>query len=137
MRQLAQSFGARSAGIEVHTQIVEGNVGPDAAVPLGLLLNELVSNSFKHAYPDGRRGRILVRIESTEKGLLLTVSDNGVGLTPGVDPMNCSGLGLRLACGLAQQLGGRLQAESSNGARFSMVIAVERALNAAEALAED
>jgi two-component sensor histidine kinase len=84
-------------------------VQTDLAVPLGLLVNELVTNAFKYAYP-GASGEI--RVELTSDGperLRLEVSDHGVGLPSGFDPAHARSLGMRLVASLTRQLGGQLQ----------------------------
>jgi two-component sensor histidine kinase len=80
------------------------------AVPLGLILNELITNALKHAFSPGSIGQIEVALEATGEGLRLSVSDNGLGLGENV---NTPGLGYRLIRSLAQQLGGSLQISSS------------------------
>jgi PAS domain S-box-containing protein len=93
-------------------------LGIDEAIPCGLIVNELVSNSLKHAFPDGRKGEISVRCHSEEDGrITLTVSDNGVGLPPGLDFRNTETLGLQLVSMLVKQLRGDIQVAGA-GATF-------------------
>jgi len=80
------------------------------AVPLGLIINELITNAQKYAFSAGRPGVIEVALEKTTEGLQLTVSDNGLGLS---DKVHGSGLGHRLVRALAHQLGGCVQIKSS------------------------
>jgi two-component sensor histidine kinase len=77
------------------------------AIPLGLIVNELVTNAVKHAFPDGRRGTIRVRLERLGERLCLGVDDDGIPLGSGRS--EGTGLGLDLVRALAQQLGGRLE----------------------------
>ena len=93
----------------------------DTAIPCGLILNELVSNALKHAFPNGRRGEIdvTVRAEKPERASLW-VSDNGVGLPDGMDWRAAPSLGLRLVHTLTQQLHGTLEVETANGATFRL-----------------
>jgi two-component sensor histidine kinase len=92
----------------------------DRAVPIGLIVNELVTNAFKYAFPAAREGTVTVRIEqrsSTE--LSLEVSDNGIGCPDEVK----EGLGSNLVRLLVQQLGGTLRREQSNpGCRVTIVL---------------
>ena len=89
-------------------------LGIDEAIPCGLIVNELVSNSLKHAFPDGRKGEISVRCHTEEEGLItLTVSDNGVGLPPGLDFRNTETLGLQLVTMLVKQLGGDIEVDGA------------------------
>ncbi|MFW6365604.1 MAG: PAS domain S-box protein [Spirochaetota bacterium] len=100
----------------------------DTAVPLGLVTNEIITNSVKYAFPDARKGkiRVLLNVDSDES-LRLTISDNGVGLPDDFDPENNSGLGLRTAIDLIQfQLGGTLSIINKNGLSFIMTIPQNR-----------
>jgi len=87
----------------------------DRAVALGVVVNELVTNAAKHAYPAPASGEISVRLERTASGLVLSISDTGQGL-----PQDISGpgLGMRLVRSLVQQIGGALDIERSQGAAF-------------------
>ena len=81
----------------------------DRAILVGLILNELVSNAGKYAYPDCPGGSIWVRLAQPDNNsVLVSVRDEGVGLPPGVDPTAGKGLGTRLVNALTQQLGAKL-----------------------------
>ena len=81
----------------------------DRATPCGLLANELLSNSLKHAFPEGRAGTIDVKLEALgDDRWRFSVTDDGIGLPPDFNPQLQSGLGLKLATGLAEQIGGPL-----------------------------
>ena len=89
----------------------------EQAVPCGLVLNEIITNAFKHAFPDGRFGCIEVTARRLEnKGLEIRVSDSGIGLPPGFDPESDGFLGMMLIQSLVKmQLKGRLEINSHNG----------------------
>ncbi|WP_454803088.1 histidine kinase dimerization/phosphoacceptor domain -containing protein [Mucilaginibacter phyllosphaerae] len=88
------------------------------AVPLGLILNEAISNSIKYAFKDNREGRIEVLLQPVADGnYLMCIADNGVGLPVGFDPYNTSSLGMSLMQGLSQQLDGEFVLENNNGLR--------------------
>jgi PAS domain S-box-containing protein len=85
----------------------------DRAIPCGLIVNELLSNSLKYAFPDNRAGEISVRFRSCEDGrITLTVVDTGVGLPSGFDFRNTETLGLQLVCMLVTQLRGQIDIDS-------------------------
>jgi two-component sensor histidine kinase len=89
------------------------------AIPVGLIVNELVTNAIKHAFPAGRRGLIRVGLEQAGDLLCLSVEDNGVGL--GQRRSRGTGLGQDLVRALCQQLGGKLEVGSAQGGtRFSL-----------------
>jgi PAS domain S-box-containing protein len=113
LRQLQDSGSINPARITMKIAVSETEVGLDAAVPLGLLLNELISNSIKHGFPDDRRGTVSIHFARQGDGGVLEVSDDGIGLPPGLDPEHTPTMGLKLAWGLARQLGGRLHMESA------------------------
>jgi two-component sensor histidine kinase len=86
-----------------------------------LILNELVSNALKHAFPNGRQGEIEVAVRAEEPGRAsLRVSDNGVGLAAGMDWRATPSLGLRLVHTLTQQLHGTLGVETTHGVTFRL-----------------
>jgi two-component sensor histidine kinase len=94
-------------------------VDMERAIPCGLVLNELASNSLKHAFPEGRLGTVWVDLHSAGSDLVsLRVRDNGVGLAEDWKARMERSLGLQLTSDLARQLGGRL--EIGPGARFEM-----------------
>ncbi len=93
----------------------------DTAIPCGLIINELISNSLKHAFPDGRKGEIRIGFRVLPGGEYeLIVSDNGVGLPDGFDVRKTKSMGLQLVVLLIDQLGGSLDVSGEKGTRFSM-----------------
>jgi two-component sensor histidine kinase len=92
----------------------------EQAVPCALMLNELLSNAFKYAFPDARRGKIRVSLHESEDGFLeLAIEDNGIGLPPGLlSAENIQSLGLRIVNILAKQLEGSLEQQAGPGTRI-------------------
>jgi two-component sensor histidine kinase len=122
---LATATGADERGITVTLDIEPVEIGLDASVPLGLLLNELICNSLKHAFPGERAGTVHVRLARLANGAaVLEVRDDGIGMT--IDPAGAhpATLGLRLARTLARQLGGALQFRGEGGTAVSLVFAL-------------
>jgi PAS domain S-box-containing protein len=88
----------------------------DAAVPCGLLLNELVSNCLKHAFQAKTKGSIKIELAPTDSGeAFLSVSDDGVGLPVGIDPCAAETFGMQLILALVDQLHGRLEIDRKSG----------------------
>jgi PAS domain S-box-containing protein len=85
------------------------------AVALGLILNELVTNALKYAYPPGTSGEIRIEISREATGIRLRVADHGKGMPAVLDPMTATSLGLRIARMLAQQIGATLRFEAGKG----------------------
>ena len=94
-----------NSGIKVEMQLGAATVSIDSAVPIGLMLNELVTNALKYAFPKGRAGRILVTLTAKPCGdIALSVQDDGVGLDPRLKLERAGSLGLRLVRLFAKQL---------------------------------
>ncbi|WP_222105311.1 sensor histidine kinase [Denitromonas ohlonensis] len=93
------------------------------AVPCGLLVNELVTNALKHAFPDGRCGHVDVSLAPIDDGhCAITVSDNGIGLPAHIVPGTSRSLGMQLIPLLSDQAGGKWQVFRENGTRFELNI---------------
>lgn len=123
---LSAAYEGRARGADVHLQIDRLSLDLDTAIACGLLINELVSNALKHAFPTGWEGagEICVALRSLGDGCLeLRVSDNGVGLPPGLDPEESTSLGLRLVHMLTQQLRGTLELDSQAGTAVTITFA--------------
>jgi PAS domain S-box-containing protein len=101
-------------------------VGLDQAIPCGLLLHELLSNTLKHAFPNQKSGEVRVELERlNERDVRLRVSDTGVGLADDFAATVGLSLGLQLVSDLARQLGGELKIESGPGAIFAVTFVVD------------
>jgi two-component sensor histidine kinase len=97
----------------------------DRAILVGLIVNELVSNAGKYAYPDSPGGSIWVQaiLQSEQRSILISVRDEGVGLPPGFDPATSKRLGSRMVTALSKQLGGEITRPTSPiGTNFSLLI---------------
>jgi PAS domain S-box-containing protein len=117
---LGMDLGAGQVGLEV--DVARMDIGIDAAVPLGLLLTELITNSYKHGFPQGRHGSITVSIRQQPEGVRIAVADDGAGLPADFDACRLRSIGLQLAAGLARQLGGELQFSSGPGTTAWLVV---------------
>jgi PAS domain S-box-containing protein len=105
--------------IEVSIDVDDSGLGIDTAVPCGLIINELISNAFEHAFPDGRRGRIDVSFRSVgSKEFELVVADDGIGLPEELDLGRAESFGLRLVNSLARQLRAQIEVNGTEGTRF-------------------
>jgi two-component sensor histidine kinase len=94
------------------------NLDINTAIPLGLITNELISNSLKHAFPDDKTGTITLEIYKTEDIFTFKVKDDGVGLPSDLDYKNPDSLGLELVNTLTTQIGGKLELNTQNGTEF-------------------
>jgi two-component system, sensor histidine kinase PdtaS len=117
---IASLRGGHDPRVSVIEQLEDLSVDRDAATPLGLIVNEVVSNAFKHAFTDGRAGEIAVRLTRAENGLgQLVIEDNGMGFDPEAP---AKGIGRRLIKALTHQIGGssRFETAANHGSRFTL-----------------
>jgi two-component sensor histidine kinase len=118
---LAQSYRVRSDQVSLRVQVDAIHLDLDTAIPCGLIVNELVSNSIKYAFPGDRQGQIEVACRQRPgPRYILSVSDDGVGLSPGFDSAKTGSLGMKLVTSLVTQIGGELKVVSSPGAKFEI-----------------
>jgi len=116
---LYNSYGADPERISL--KIEGGNVALaiDEAIPCGLIINELLSNSLRHAFPEGRKGNITIRSQADDQGVVtLTFADDGVGLPPGMDFRDTKTMGLQLVNMLTKQLQGEVLFLKEEGTAF-------------------
>jgi PAS domain S-box-containing protein len=121
-----QTYSVDPSRIKLHIDSGTIPLGAKQAAPLGLITNELISNSLKYAFPDNQKGEIAVSLKKLENGLVLIVSDNGMGMPESFDWRKSNSLGLKLVRSLAEeQLGGSVEMESNKGTRFTIKFDVE------------
>ena len=113
--RLVRSYASAPTLVDLQIRVDPIRLGPDEAVPLGLVLNELVSNALQHAFPPGQGGSLEIDLEGLPGGhALLRVADSGIGLPDGTD-LDHGGLGFQLVRALADQLNGTLELERRRG----------------------
>jgi two-component sensor histidine kinase len=114
-----------SNDIEMEVEIEPLLVDRDQALPLGLLVNEIVSNAFKHAFQGASSGRIKISLTTvSDREARLTISDNGRGFNPDNAPMN---MGSKLVAAFASQLKGEIKTESSKrGTTFTLTFPITK-----------
>ena len=118
---LFRSYGVNFDAIKLTTYFDDVALSIDAAIPCALIVNELISNALKHAFPGGNRGEIRVELRCGNDGdVILVVGDNGVGLPEGLNIREPTSLGLRLVGTLTRQLKGRIEVERDGGTTFSV-----------------
>jgi len=127
LKDLQRSYAVEDR-VSVRVEIAGVTLGIDQAVPCGLIINELVSNSLLHAFPNGRRGEVRIGLRKLRGSeVALEVSDDGVGLPESVDFRNTETLGLQLIAALAErQLDGTIRVDRSRGTRFEITFEVAR-----------
>jgi len=116
---LIQSYSIHPERIQLHFHVAEVRLPIDAAIPCGLIVNELTSNALKHAFPEGRSGEISIDFaHDRSQHVTLSVSDNGVGVPEGFDYERSETLGIQLVYLLAGQIGGTVSVQPRDPTRF-------------------
>lgn len=116
---LIQSLGIDPDQVGVSLDLDEAFLDVNTAVPCGLILNELVSNSVKHGFPKGRKGVLAVEFRDLKEGRYrLTVKDDGVGFPAGLDIKSTESLGMQIIRLLVEQLDGMIELHREGGTEF-------------------
>lgn len=120
---LLRAYRLAAANVVVRTEVDVPGVDVDQAMAIGLILNELIANCLKHAFPGGRPGAITIAASRTRGGaFVLVVGDDGVGLPPELDPASSHSMGLQIVSALAAQLGGTLAWRRSPGTAVTLIV---------------
>jgi two-component sensor histidine kinase len=123
---LFRSFGVSAYMVTLRLDVQDVFLDLDMAVPCALIINELVSNALKYAFPDSWRqtrddeAKVWITLHKEADDLVLIVGDNGIGLPAGLDMARANSLGLRLVSMLARQLKATLDIEGGNGTTFKL-----------------
>lgn len=118
--QLRQAYGLESQQIALQTRVSDVHLEMSRAVSSGLIINELVSNALKHAFPAGQPGRIWIELTATDEEATLVVGDDGVGLAPSFELTACNSLGMQLISDLTLQLHGHATVSRTPGTTFTI-----------------
>jgi two-component sensor histidine kinase len=119
LQYLRDSFATSHIYFNVLVDPIQLNAAQ--AIPLGLIINEAVTNSIKYAFPDGRRGEIAVSFTDINAKYKLELADNGIGIPEGRANVKNNSLGLELMKGLAKEIGGNIIFENANGVKITII----------------
>lgn len=123
---LFRSYSANSRSIRLQLEVQDVRLSIDTAIPCGLIINELVSNSLKYAFPRGEAGEISIHLQAQEDHstdlirYCLVVRDSGRGFPPDLDFRNTKSLGLQLVCTVIRQLRGEITLSNETGVQFTI-----------------
>ncbi|HEY1038695.1 MAG TPA: PAS domain S-box protein [Bacteroidia bacterium] len=120
VKNLFHSYNINNVNIKLNFDIDEVFLNLDTSIPCGLIVNELVSNSFKYAFPDEKQGFIFISLKQKNNDVTLIIKDNGAGLPNEVDFRNTESLGLQLVVTLVEQIGGNIKLDNTNGTKFEI-----------------
>lgn len=117
---LFHTYVMDSSLIKLNIEVEDIMLDINIAIPLGLILNELVTNAMKHAFGEDRSGEINVKFHSNDVEYTLTVSDNGIGIPEEIDYKNTDSLGLRIVNSLTDQIKGKIELDRAGGTTFKI-----------------
>ena len=119
---IARTYSSHQANVQFDYQIDDAYLPMDIAIPCGLIINELISNSFKYAFIDKSYGTISIHFKHIkEDEFQLIVSDDGIGIPDEIDITKTKSLGMKILHKLVQQIDGELQHDFSNGTKFIII----------------
>ncbi|MDP3028537.1 MAG: histidine kinase dimerization/phosphoacceptor domain -containing protein [Deltaproteobacteria bacterium] len=118
---LSRSYGVNADKIALKTDIEDIMLEVDVAIPCGLIINELVSNSLKYAFPENKEGEIKITLRTLDESAMeLTVSDDGIGMPADINLRSSESLGLKLVTILTNQIDGELEMDRSEGTKIQI-----------------
>ena len=118
---LFYSYNVNNTNIKPLLEIDDINLNMETAIPCGLIISELVSNSLKYAFPESQKGELLISLKSEETYYKLTVRDNGIGLPEELELDNAKTLGLKLVNILTGQIDGEVTINRKHGTEFNII----------------
>jgi two-component sensor histidine kinase len=124
IRYLSDSFDVLDS-IHFRLDIEPLKLGVSQAIPLGLIINEAVTNSIKHAFPGKPTGEISVQLHQTEEQITLVIADNGIGMHPEIKDIELDSLGIELMKGLSKDINGEIYFETKKGTKITVVFGID------------
>ena len=113
------TYGIKKGTIKAQLDIEDVPINIDTAIPLGLIINELITNSVKYAFPQ-KQGTINIQLKSQHEQMELTIADDGIGIPKDTDIENTETLGLQLVNNLVDQIDGEIELDRSHGTEFKI-----------------
>jgi len=121
---LFDSYNVSEDCIQLHINVEPIFLNIETATPCGLIINELVSNSLKHAFPDDREGIVSIDCHQQSDGQIhLVISDNGIGFPEALDFQDTESMGFQVVCTLIEQLEGTIELQRTHGTSFAIQFA--------------
>jgi PAS domain S-box-containing protein len=118
---LVHSYQNFEGQVDLELKIQDIYLNLDIAIPCGLIINEILSNALKYAFPKNQKGKISIRLSLQDRQITLVIRDNGIGLPSHIDYRNTESLGLQLVVTLVDQLGGSIKLDRLKGTKFTIV----------------
>ena len=117
-KNLLYSYSMLSNQVELDLHVEKVYLSLDQAIPCGLIVNELVSNALKYAFPQDRKGIITLKVKEEDEKVIIEIADDGVGFPEGFEIEKSDSLGLQLVYTLTEQLDGEINISSKNGTKY-------------------
>ncbi len=121
-KNLFDVYGIKEKEIPLHTDIPDISLDANSAIPVGLIINELMSNALKHAFPGKNNGEIFIKVRKETHTLSIIFRDNGTGIPKDLNWRDTKSLGLRIIFSLVEEMKGSIGLDRSRGTEFSMVL---------------
>ncbi|HEB01689.1 MAG TPA: sensor histidine kinase, partial [Nitrospirae bacterium] len=126
VRTLFHNYKIQPNHIKLQFDVQDIRLDVDTMIPLGLIINELVSNALKYAFPDDMKGELGISLQATaDASYELIIKDNGIGLPEDFDLKKAKSLGLQIVNSLVNQINGNLEVSNKNGAEFKIAFKEE------------
>jgi two-component system, sensor histidine kinase PdtaS len=125
IRSLDQSINKKGRKVSINCKVDDMMMDVSQAIPVGIILNESVTNALKYAFPGDQAGEIAVMVNQTAQNIKLRIHDNGVGLPQGLNLSTSGSLGITLIKGLASQLKGKFDMDNSSGVKITITFPKE------------
>ena len=125
-KNLVHSYGVYDNLIELKLTLGDVSLNLDLSIPCGLIINELVSNSIKYAFPNKKKGVIKIELFEKNDNVSLIVEDNGLGLPKGINYKDTDSLGLQLVITLTEQISGTIKLDNKKGAKYTITFKKEQ-----------
>jgi PAS domain S-box-containing protein len=123
---LIKAYKVHQENIELTVRASDIYLGIDTAIPCGLIINELIINTLKYAFPEGKKGKICISVEQSNDEVQLTVADDGIGLPQNFNIKESDSLGLQLVDTLIRQLNGSVHVDNSEGTSYKIRFTEEK-----------
>jgi two-component system response regulator len=114
-------YGLDKSNIKMNIDVEEISLNIETAIPCGLIIDEMVANSLKYAFPDGRNGEIKIELHSDDQNkYFMSVSDDGIGISADIDPEKTDTFGMQLIKYLTKQLKATIKLDKGNGTAYNL-----------------
>jgi two-component sensor histidine kinase len=123
---LYQTYVMDTSLVKLNIDVDDLRLDINTSIPLGLIVNELVTNSLKHAFPDSKSGEIEIIFHKQDENYLLEVKDNGIGFPEDINYQNTDSLGLQIVNNLTEQIDGKMEVNTISGTSFKIIFKEEQ-----------